>query len=244
MNITSASKHPPQLIVALDLPNASRLPELLRQFPTSVQYFKVGLELFIADGPAAIAVLHAAGKKIFLDLKLHDIPNTVKRAVHAAAKHKIAMLTLHAGGGRTMLSAAAEATADCGTEAPLLLAVTTLTNLDKSDFFDLGITRDLCAQALALGKMALESGCGGLVAAVNETAELRVRFGTEIEIITPGIRPTGTTAGDQRRIATPADAVKSGASFLVVGRPIMDAPDPGAVADNIMNEIQNAIQAG
>ncbi len=234
----------PQLIVALDLPAAGPLPDLLRRLPAAVAYFKIGLELFIADGPAALAALRAARKNVFLDLKLHDIPNTVRRAVNAAARHEIAMLTLHAGGGRAMLAAAAEAARACGPRAPLLLGVTTLTSLNAADLAEIGIARNLEAQALALGALAADAGVGGLVASVHETAMLRRRFGGALRIVTPGIRPAGAAAQDQQRIATPAAAVDAGADFLVVGRPILEAPDPGAAAETILAEIQAASRGG
>lgn len=230
----------PQLIVALDLPAAGPLPGLLRRLPAAVAYFKIGLELFIADGPAALGALRAARKKVFLDLKLHDIPNTVRRAVNAAARHEIAMLTLHAGGGRAMLAAAAEAAREYGPCAPLLLGVTTLTSLGAADLAEIGIARNLEEQALALGALAADTGVGGLVAAVHETAMLRRRFGGALRIVTPGIRPAGAAVQDQQRIATPAAAVRAGADFLVVGRPILEAPDPGAAAEAILAEIQTA----
>ncbi len=244
MHSVTATPPAPQLIVALDLPAAGRLPALLRKLPAAVEYFKVGLELFIADGPAALAALRQARKKVFLDLKLHDIPNTVQRAVRAAACHEIAMLTLHAGGGSAMLAAAADAARAAGANAPLLLAVTTLTSLNAADLAELGVTRSLPDQALALGKLAAAAGIGGVVASVHETAGLRAHFGGALRIVTPGIRPAGAAAGDQQRIATPAAAVRAGADFLVVGRPILDAPDPAAAADAILAEIQAAALPG
>ncbi len=234
----------PQLIVALDLPAAGGVPDLLRRLPASIAYFKIGLELFIADGPAALDALRRARKQVFLDLKLHDIPNTVRRAVSAAARHEIAMLTLHAGGGRAMLAAAAEAARESGPRAPLLLAVTTLTSLNAADLAEIGIGRNLQEQAMMLGALAVEAGAGGLVASVHETAMLRRKFGGGLRIVTPGIRPAGAAVQDQQRIATPAAAVGAGSDFLVVGRPILEAPDPGAAAEAILAEIQSASRGG
>lgn len=242
MSPATVPPHRPQLIIALDLPSADGLPALLRRLPAAITYFKVGLELFIADGPAALTTLHAAHKKVFLDLKLHDIPNTVSRAVHAASRHEIAMLTLHAGGGRAMLTAAAEAASKYGPHAPLLLGVTALTSMSAADLMETGITRNIQEQVQALGTLAAEAGIGGLVASVHETAMLRRQFGNALRIVTPGIRPAGTAAQDQQRIATPAAAAHAGADYLVVGRPILAAPDPGAAAEAILAEIQNAAQ--
>ncbi|MFA5042470.1 MAG: orotidine-5'-phosphate decarboxylase [Kiritimatiellia bacterium] len=246
---------PPQLIVALDLPSSQALPGLIRSLPREIIWFKVGLELFAAEGPRALEALRAQGKKIFLDLKLHDIPNTVERAVAAAAQHGIGMLTLHAAGGRAMLKAAARAAQAFGPQAPKLIAVTTLTSLNQTDLADIGVGRDLKEQALALGDLALTSGLNGLVASAQEAEGLRRKFGAGPLLVTPGIRPAcaqgategrpaGNTTGDQKRVATPALAVRAGANFLVVGRPIMGAADPRAAALAILNEIGNASGAG
>lgn len=242
---------PPQLIVALDLPSSQALPGLIRSLPREIIWFKVGLELFAAEGPRALEALRAQGKKIFLDLKLHDIPNTVERAVAAAAQHGIGMLTLHAAGGRAMLKAAARAAQAFGPQAPKLIAVTTLTSLNQTDLADIGVGRDLKEQALALGDLALTSGLNGLVASAQEAEGLRRKFGAGPLLVTPGIRPAcaqgategrpaGNTTGDQKRVATPALAVRAGANFLVVGRPIMGAADPRAAALAILNEIRDA----
>ncbi|MFN2351041.1 MAG: orotidine-5'-phosphate decarboxylase, partial [Kiritimatiellia bacterium] len=221
---------PPPLIVALDVPGAEDVRRILRQLPSAVEYYKVGLELFIADGPAALDLLRKSRKKVFLDLKLHDIPNTVQRAVRAAARHEAALLTLHAAGGRVMLTAAAAAAREFGAAAPLLLAVTTLTSLTDADLLEAGIQRTVPEQATGLGELAIKSGITGMVAAVAETPQLRQRFGHEICIVTPGIRPVGGNRADQRRVATPAMAVQAGTSFIVMGRPILEATDPGSAA--------------
>jgi len=231
---------PPELIVALDMPSSQSLSALLPGLPREILWFKVGLELFAAEGPRALDPLRAQGKKIFLDLKLHDIPHTVERAVTAAAQHGIGMLTLHASGGRAMLEAAVQAAQIAGARAPKLIAVTTLTSLSQADLTEIGISREMKDQALALGELALDSGLDGLVASAQEVEHLRRRFGPKPLLVTPGIRPAGGAAGDQKRVATPTLAVRAGSNFLVVGRPILEAADPGAAALAILNEIRNA----
>lgn len=230
----------PELIVALDLPSLADLPPLLKKLPDQVRYFKIGLELFTAEGPAAVRLLRERRKEVFLDLKLHDIPNTVARTVTAAARLEVALLTVHAAGGRAMLEAAVEAARACAPRAPKLIAVTTLTSLNQQDLMDIGIQRDLSAQALALGELALAAGVSGLVTSVHEAGDLRKRFGPTPLLVTPGIRPGGEAQGDQKRVATPAMAVKAGASFLVVGRPIVAAVDPSVAAQAILDEMAAA----
>ena len=231
---------PPELIVALDMPSSQALSTLLQSLPREIVWFKVGLELFAAEGPRALAPLHAQGKKIFLDLKLHDIPRTVERTVTAAAQHSVGMLTLHAAGGRAMLKAAAQAAQAIGPNAPKLIAVTSLTSLSQADLAEIGISRALKDQALALGELALTSGMDGLVASAQEVEHLRQHFGQKLLLVTPGIRPTDGALGDQKRVATPTMAVQAGSNFLVVGRPILEATDPNTAALAILNEIQIA----
>jgi orotidine-5'-phosphate decarboxylase len=233
----------PELIVALDVPRTRDLRALLRKLPSEVDFFKIGLELFVAEGAQALTLLARRNRRVFLDLKLHDIPRTVANAVTAAGRYGVALLTVHALGGRAMLRAAAEAAAAGGPAAPKLVAVTTLTSLDAGDFNELGIGRPLGAQALALGALALESGIHGLVTAAHEARGLRDRFGATPLLVTPGIRPAGVEHGDQKRVATPTLAVQAGATHLVVGRPILEAPDPGQAAAAILEEINAAARA-
>jgi len=235
---------PPELIVALDMPTSQALSTLLKCLPREIGWFKVGLELFAAEGPRAFEPLHAQGKKIFLDLKLHDIPRTVEHAVIAAAQHGIGMLTLHAAGGRAMLEAAAQAAHAFGAHAPKLIAVTTLTSLDQTDLTDIGVSREMKDQALALGELALASGLDGLVASAQEVEHLRRHFGQGPLLVTPGIRPADGKLADQKRVATPTLAVRAGSNFLVVGRPILEAVDPRAAATAILNEIRQAAGSG
>jgi orotidine-5'-phosphate decarboxylase len=235
---------PPQLIIALDMPSSQSLSALLQCLPREILWFKVGLELFAAEGPHALEALRAQGKKIFLDLKLHDIPRTVERAIAAAAQHGIGMLTLHAAGGRAMLKAAAQAAQAVGAHAPKLIAVTTLTSLSQTDLADIGVGREMKDQVLALGELALAAGLDGLVASVQEVEHLRRHFGQVPLLVTPGIRPADGALGDQKRVATPTLAVRAGSNFLVVGRPILEAKDPRAAALAILNEIRNAAGKG
>ncbi|MFC1454055.1 orotidine-5'-phosphate decarboxylase [Verrucomicrobiota bacterium] len=225
------------LIVALDRPSAAEAKIILDKMPESVEWFKVGLELFTADGPAILALLKAKQKNIFLDLKLHDIPNTVARAVRAAAAHDIGMLTVHALGGEAMLKAAAEAAKTIEEKSPKIIAVTILTSHGQEDLTAVGIRQKISDQVMTLADLALKSGVDGLVASVNEAQLLREKFGQDFILVVPGIRPAGADTGDQKRVATPAMAVKAGADYLVAGRPIIDAQDPCAAAASILKEI-------
>ena len=228
----------PELIVALDVPSSDSIAPIVDVLPSQVIWYKIGLELFISEGPAALTLLKKRGKKIFLDLKLHDIPRTVARAVASASRHGVDMLTVHAAGGREMLKAAAEAAAESGPSSPLLVAVTTLTSLNEGDLREMGISRPLTEHTLALGEMAIAAGIHGLVCSPLEAAAFRKTIGREPILVTPGIRPAGAEAGDQKRIATPNAAIMAGANFLVVGRPILDAPDMKGAALLILGQMR------
>jgi orotidine-5'-phosphate decarboxylase len=232
-------KMKPALIVALDVPTAKEMEEALNRLPDTIEWYKVGLELFCAEGPAVLEPLKKRNKKIFLDLKLHDIPNTVAHAVKTAASHGVNLMTVHAIGGRAMLEAAAAAARSCP-NPPKLVAVTTLTSLSQDDFTDFGITRSVSEQALALGELAISSGIDGLVTSAHEAGSLRKRF-PEALLVTPGIRMPGDTVGDQKRVATPAFAVQQGATHLVVGRPILQADNPSVAASIIFANIKSAL---
>ena len=226
--------------VSLDVPHAAALRPLLQKLPPELSWFKIGLELFSAEGPEIVRMLSAQGKRIFLDLKFHDIPRTGAHAVTSAGKLGVNLMTVHAIGGRGMLQAAAEAAQALGPNRPRLVAVTTLTSLNQADFMDLGIQRTVSEQALALTQLALDSDIDGVVTSVHEAAALRQRFGPSPILVTPGIRPAGADVGDQKRVATPALAVESGASYLVIGRPIVEAGDPLAATRAIQAEIDQA----
>ncbi len=226
----------PALIVALDIPGIEEMEKALDRLPETIEWYKVGLELFCAGGPDVLEPLKKRNKKIFLDLKLHDIPQTVANAVKTAASHGVNLMTVHAIGGRAMLEAAAGAARECD-NPPKLVAVTTLTSLSQDDFIDLGINRTVSEQALALGELAIRSGIDGMVTSAHEAGALRAKF-PEALLVTPGIRMPDGDVGDQKRVATPAFAVEQGATHLVVGRPIMQAHDPVAVAAAILGEMK------
>lgn len=223
-----------ELAVALDVGSTDEIAAVLDQLPDPLRWFKVGLELYTAAGPAALHVLKERNKKIFLDLKLHDIPNTVAGAVRSASKLGVDLLTVHAVGGKAMLKAASDAAREAGDARLRLVAVTTLTSLAQDDLHDLGIQRTVAEQALALGKLAIENGIDGLVCSVHEAEALRNQFGLAPILVTPGIRLPGEGVGDQKRVATPDEAVRRGSSLLVVGRSLLQAPDPRATAERIL----------
>lgn len=230
----------PQLIVALDVPNMSLAKEAVSKLPQEVAWYKVGLELFIAEGPQIVTMLKDLKKKVFLDLKLHDIPNTVAKSVASASRLGADMMTVHASGSRSMLEAAARSAADFGPTRPQLVAVTALTSLNAKDLNDLGVTQGLKEYALRLGSMALECGIDGVVCSVHEALDFRKSLGSSATIVTPGIRPAGSDLCDQKRVATPEMAVKSGSNYLVVGRPVLSSPCPSEAAKSILVEIANS----
>ena len=229
-----------RLIVALDVPNAAAATEMMNRLEGVCQWFKVGLELFTAAGPAVLEPLVARGHSVFLDLKFHDIPNTVAGAVRSAAALGARMLTVHAAGGPAMLAAARSALEGLS-EPPQLLAVTVLTSMDEAQLRAAGVERAPAEQVKLLAKMGLEAGIHGFVCSPQEVAALRALTGPEGVLVVPGIRPAGTASGDQRRIATPAEALRAGAGYLVVGRPITQAPNPAAAAEAILKEMADAL---
>ncbi len=223
------------LIVALDVPNAEAMEAKLEELPDFIEWYKVGLELFCAEGPSVLEPLKKRGKKIFLDLKLHDIPQTVANAVKTAASHGVNLMTVHAIGGRAMLEHAAKAAAECE-NPPKIVAVTTLTSLSADDFTDLGINRTVSEQAVELGRLAISSGIDGMVTSAHEAKALREAFPDAI-LVTPGIRMPDGDVGDQKRVASPSFAVEQGATHLVIGRPIMHAEDPVAAATAMIEDM-------
>jgi orotidine-5'-phosphate decarboxylase len=229
-----------RLIVALDLPTADAALALADRLEDQCQWFKVGLELYIAAGPAIVERLAARGHSVFLDLKLHDIPNTVASAVRSTASLGAGMLTVHAAGGPAMLAAARDAAAALASP-PELLAVTVLTSMNQSQLSATGVDRSPQDQVALLAKMGWESGIRGFVCSPQEAAALRALTGPEGILVTPGIRPSGSDIGDQQRIATPTLALQQGASYLVVGRPITQAPDPALAAEAVLLEIAEAL---
>ncbi len=229
-----------RLIVALDVPSVEAAQEMVRQLEGACQWFKVGLELFAAAGPAVVEALTARGHSVFLDLKFHDIPNTVAGAVRAAARLGVRMMTVHAAGGPAML-AAASAALEGVADPPQLLAVTVLTSMDEAQLNATGVQRSPAEQVELLARMGWEAGIRGFVCSPQEVTAVRALTGAEGVLVVPGIRPAGALAGDQKRMATPADALSAGASYLVVGRPITQAPDPAKVVEAILTEMAHAI---
>ncbi len=225
------------LIVALDVPDSAAAVNAVESLPGQIRYYKIGLELFCAEGPRVVEQVRNRGKQIFLDLKLHDIPRTVERAVRSLSELGVSMFTVHASGGRAMLKAAVEAARNSGGTQPKVIAVTALTSLDAGDLADIGVNRSPSQQVRELARFAIECGVDGLVSSPQEVEDIRKLLGPKPILITPGIRPSGGEVGDQKRVATPAAAAKAGSSFLVVGRPILDAPDPASAAAAVLKEI-------
>lgn len=230
----------PELIVAMDVPTAADMAAAIDRLPDEVRWIKIGLELFAAEGPSVLMPTARRGRKVFLDLKLHDIPRTVARAIRAAAAHGVDMMTVHAAGGRAMLAAAAEAAAAAGPDRPRIVAVTVLTSLDGADLASIGVTRTPAEQVAALAGLAVSSGADGVVCSAREAGVLRARLGEGPLLVTPGLRLPAGAIGDQKRVATPAEAARAGADFLVVGRPILDADDPAAAARAVLADIASA----
>ncbi|HEX4039771.1 MAG TPA: orotidine-5'-phosphate decarboxylase [Acidobacteriaceae bacterium] len=227
-----------RLIVALDLPDARSALALADRLQGLCRWCKVGLELFSAEGPSVVRELRRRGFSVFLDLKLHDIPNTVAGGVRSVAALGAELLTVHAAGGPAMLEAAVQAAASVA-DAPQLLAVTVLTSMDRSQLSAIGVDRSPADQVLQLAAMAAGAGIPGFVASPEEVSSLR-RLYPGATLVTPGIRPAGAAVGDQKRTATPASALAAGASYLVVGRPITQAADPAAAARAIVEEMRSA----
>jgi orotidine-5'-phosphate decarboxylase len=224
--------------VALDFPNEQEAISLVDQLGETCQWYKVGMELYYSAGNSIVQKLRNRGFNVFLDLKLHDIPNTVAGAVRSATQAGASLLTIHASGGAAMMAAAAEAAS--APNSPRLLAVTVLTSMDAGELAGIGITASPAEQVLRLAKLAKKSGINGMVCSPEEVALLRKETGPDTLLVIPGIRPAGADIGDQKRIATPAQAIAQGASLLVVGRPITRAANPAAAAQSILNEIEQA----
>ena len=231
-----------RLAVALDVPDLERGRALAAALAGRVGVFKVGLELFAAYGPAAVEAASSGGAGIFLDLKIHDIPRTAAAAVTSAGRLAARYVTLHALGGPKMLAAAREAAEKLGAARPKLLAVTVLTSHDAAELPSIGLAGSPRDNVVRLARMAVEAGADGLVCSPQEVGELRATLGPGPVLVTPGVRPAGADKGDQARVATPFDAIKDGSSLLVVGRPIVAAPDPAAAADAIVAEIAAALR--
>lgn len=222
-----------RLIVALDFSNQTEALKLAREISGEVGFFKIGLQLYTAAGPEIVRAVTALGAKVFLDLKLHDIPNTVAGAVKAANALDVQMLTIHLSGGRAMLEAAAAA------RSPdlMLLGVTVLTSADAATLAETGVDSTIEEQVQRLAELGTAAGITGLVASPHEVKMLRTRFGPTVKIITPGVRPAWADAGDQKRFMTPREARQNGADYLVIGRPITAHADPGEAVRKILDEL-------
>ncbi|PYX68042.1 MAG: orotidine-5'-phosphate decarboxylase [Acidobacteria bacterium] len=225
-----------RLIVALDVSSAAAAQKIVAAVGDSAFTYKVGKQLFTAEGPQIVRDLVASGRQVFLDLKYHDIPSTVASAVREAAKLHVSMLTVHASGGGRMLRAAVDAARNMNPTL-MVLAVTVLTSLDDSDLEKMGVRGKVVDQVLRLSALAIADGCDGVVASAQEATELRNELDGEFLIVTPGVRPAGMGRGDQVRVVTPAEAIAAGATHIVVGRPITQAADPTAEARAILGQI-------
>ncbi len=229
-----------RLIVAVDVPSAKAAMELVSRLEGTCPWLKVGLELFTAAGPAIVELLVARGHSIFLDLKFHDIPNTVAGAVRSAAGLGARMMNLHALAGPAVLLAAREELEKLS-DPPKLLVVTVLTSMDAEQLSAVGVAASPAAEVEKLGRLALEAGIRGFVCSSQEVAALRSLTGANGTLVVPGIRPAGVAVGDQRRVATPAETLRQGASYLVVGRPITQAANPAEAARQVLEEMAGAL---
>lgn len=229
-----------RVFCAIDTVDRAHAVALARALAGTVGGVKLGKAFFTAHGPQGVAEVAAAGLPVFLDLKYHDIPNTVADAVRAACALRPAMLTVHAAGGAAMMRAAAEAARAAGAARPLVLAVTVLTSLDADDLASLGVGGGVAQQVGRLAELAQASGLDGAVCGPGEIAPLRARFGAGFKLVVPGIRPRGAERGDQKRVMTPDEALALGADYLVIGRPITAAADPAAAARAIVASLCEA----
>jgi orotidine-5'-phosphate decarboxylase len=233
----------PKIIVALDFADAKAALDLASRLDPAQCRVKVGKELFTAAGPALVEQLATRGFGVFLDLKFHDIPNTVAAACRAAARLGVWMLNVHASGGRAMLTAARDAIA-AGPDAPRLIAVTLLTSMEQRDLAELGISGTPDKVVLRLAALTSACGLDGVVCSAREASAVRAQAGDKFVLVTPGIRPADAAADDQQRVATPAGAIRSGATYLVIGRPITRAPDPLAALARINAEVAAGLRTG
>lgn len=225
-----------RLIVALDVSSAAAAQKIVAAVGDSVRIYKVGMQLYTAEGPQIVRDLVASGRQVFLDLKYHDIPNTVAAAVKEAAKLRVRMLTVHASGGAGMVRAAVEA-ARLANPSTMVFGVTVLTSLDNPDLEHTGVRGNVVDQVSRLAALAISQGCHGVVASAQEAPTLRAELGDDFLIVTPGVRPAGAGPYDQARIVTPHQAIEAGASYVVVGRPITEAADPATEARQILAQM-------
>lgn len=231
-----------EIIVALDVASLADAKRLINELGDSISTYKVGMELFYSVGPEAVRLVREAGKELFLDLKLHDIPNTVAQGAKALLGLGANYLSIHSTGGLAMMKetvrVSSEAPASLGVSRPKLLAITVLTSIDDAEWQNLHFPGSISDQVVHLAKLAKQAGIDGVVASPHEAANIRQACGSDFLIVTPGVRPTGSVINDQSRIATPAGAVKSGANYLVIGRPITASSDPRAASQAIRQEME------
>lgn len=226
------------IVVALDFEQKAAALDLVSQLDPSLCRLKVGKEMFTHFGPDFVQTLHQRGFEVFLDLKFHDIPNTVAKAVQAAADLGVWMVNVHASGGTRMMAAAREALQQYGADRPLLIAVTVLTSMEQADLTELGINRSVAEQVQHLAGLTQQAGLDGVVCSAQEAQMLKRQFGQAFCLVTPGIRPSFAAADDQKRVMTPKEALASGVDYMVIGRPITKASDPLAALQAIYQEIQ------
>src|SRR5438270_3601534 len=226
-----------RLIVALDVGTRVEAISLALTLAPFADWMKIGLQLFTAEGPDLVRAIRETGARVFLDLKLHDIPNTVARSVQSIAKLDVQMLSLHLSGGAEMVRAAVAA----APENLLLLGVTVLTSTNSETLREIGMAEDVSRPVVRLAEIGVDCGIGGLVASAQEIGALRKAVGQSLKLVIPGIRPRGSEEHDQKRIMTPAEAVAAGADYLVIGRPITAAPDPTIAARKILEEIETCV---
>jgi len=222
-----------KIIVALDVATKEKALELVKQLRDKISFFKIGLQLYTAEGPEIVRAVLSTGAKVWLDIKLHDIPNTVARAVESANNLGVHMLTIHLSGGSEMIRAATTARAN----NMLLLGVTVLTSATEQTLREIGITHTVEEQVLRLARWGVEAGIDGVVASPHEIKSLRAEFGDKIKIVVPGMRPSWSEPGDQKRFMTPREAIDAGADYLVIGRPITAHSNPREAVRKILDEI-------
>lgn len=228
-----------RLIVALDVDTLEQALELIDLLAGEVEIFKVGISPFTSFGHAILEKLESKGKKCFLDLKVHDIPNTARNAARSAAKLGICMMNFHCLGGKAMLEAAAQGAKEvAGENAPILLGVTLLTSMDKAQMKDIGLDGDVETNVLKLARLAKQAGLGGVVASAKEAKAIKLDSGKDFIVVTPGVRPQWAVEDDQKRVLTPKEAIQEGADYIVVGRPIIQADDPLLAAKKIIEEME------
>jgi orotidine-5'-phosphate decarboxylase len=223
-----------KIIVALDVPTKEKALALVEQLRDEISFFKIGLQLYTAEGPEIVRAVLSTGTKVWLDLKLHDIPNTVARAVESGSNLGVHMLTIHLSGGSEMIRAATAAR----TNNITILGVTVLTSASERTLREIGIADHVDDQVLRLAKLGVKEGIDGIVASPQEIKTLRRELGDKIKIVVPGIRPTGSKADDQKRAMTPREAIDAGADYLVIGRPIIAHPQPNAAVARILRELK------